>query len=335
LLFEENIDPAKCAKVSCSGSPENRFPIRKIGSGSMSQSCEYYNEHVAIRKYGQVTFLLYRGPDKKRVARALRDREAGGRITEESGPDGVSVREVTIPRDNVPGPWRDILGRLRPGQAGPVMEEKREAMALVYVGETPATTLDAAEAYPLVEKALLEKKSNEAFAAWLAEAVSSADIRVSAHLLRADAGLESEVPSPDILEREFPGVGDADGHGAPPLVLSEGMSKELAEHFAGRSGDGEEADAAPPGAPVAADAETPSSFSSPNPDVPSLAAESAPPGGPSADGGTAPGPEKTVPASEGKTAAEGPEGTPGSIRSLRKRRIRRCRPMPPPLSRPG
>lgn len=317
MLFEENIDPAKWREGLVFRIAQEKFVsliLKDRVRLDVTEAAEYYKEHVAdFARPAQVTFLLYRGPDKKRVARALRDREAGGRITEESGPDGVSVREVTIPRDNVPGPWRDILGRLRPGQAGPVMEEKREAMALVYVGETPATTLDAAEAYPLVEKALLEKKSNEAFAAWLAEAVSSADIRVSAHLLRADAGLESEVPSPDILEREFPGVGDADGHGAPPLVLSEGMSKELAEHFAGRSGDGEEADAAPPGAPVAADAETPSSFSPPNPDVPSLAAESAPPGGPSADGGTAPGPEKTVPASEGKTAAEGPEGTPGSI----------------------
>ncbi len=317
MLFEDNIDPAKWREGLVFRIAQEKFVSRILKDRvrlDVTEAAEYYKEHVAdFMRPAQVTFLLFRGPDKRRVERALRDREADGRIAETSGPDAVSVREVTIPRDNVPGPWRDILGKLRPGQAGPVVEEKREAMALVLVGETPAATLDAAEAYPLVERALLEKKSNEAFAAWLAGAVSSADIRVSAHLLRADASLESEVPSPDILEKEFPGVGDVDGQGSPPLALSEGMSKDLAKHFAGRSGDGEKADAASPGASADADAETPPPSSPSISDVPSLSAESAPPGSPPADGGTAPGPERAVSGSEGKNVGEGPEGTPGSI----------------------
>ncbi len=316
MLFEENIDPAKWREGLVFRIAQEKFVSRILKDRvrlDVTEAAEYYKGHVGdFTKPAQVTFLLFRGPDKKRVERALRDRDADGRIAEASGPDAVSVREVTIPRDNVPGPWRDILGKLRPGQAGPVMEEKREAMALVLVGETPAATMDAAEAYPLVEKALLEKKSNEAFAAWLADAVSSADIRVSAHLLRADASLESEVPSPDILEKEFPGVGNADGQGAPSLALSEGMPKDLAKHFAARSGDGEKVDAASPGGAADAGVETSSPSSPSIPDVPSLAEESIPPGGPPGDGGTVPGPERTFSGSEEKAVAEGPKGTPGS-----------------------
>ncbi|MFZ5810619.1 MAG: peptidylprolyl isomerase [Thermodesulfobacteriota bacterium] len=286
MLFEENIDPAKWREGLVFRIAQEKFVSHILKDRvrlDVTEAAEYYKEHVTdFTRPAQVTFLLFRGPDKKRVERALRDREADRRIAEDSGPDAVSVREVTIPRDNVPGPWRDILGKLRPGQAGPVGEEKGEAMALVLVGEAPAVTLDAAEAYPLVERALVEKKSNEAFAAWLAEAVSSADIRVSAHLLRADAGLDSEVPSPDILEREFPGVGDADGQTSPPLAFSEGMAKDLAEHFAGRSGDGEKA-------------------------------ESALPDSPSAAGDSAPEPESPVSGSGETTTAEGPEGTPGPV----------------------
>ncbi|QLA16446.1 peptidylprolyl isomerase [Desulfolutivibrio sulfoxidireducens] len=261
MLFEENIDPAQWRKSLVS-----RIALEKFVSSILNdrvkvdvqEAADYYKEHVAdFKRPAMVTFRLVRGPDKKQVERALRDWEAGGTASGQAAPDAAVVREVRLPRDDVPGPWRDILGKLRPGQTSPVMEGKKEAVALVLVGETPAMVLDPAAAYPLVERVLLEKKRNEAFAAWLAGAVSAADVRVSSHLLRADAGLDSEVPSPDILEKEFPGVGDMDGEHAARLAVSDQMSKKFVERFPERSGQAAREGSGPPVAATAGDGGAP------------------------------------------------------------------------------
>ncbi len=334
MLFEENIDPARWRN-----SLTSRIALERFVTGILSdrvkvdvkEAAEYYKEHVAdFKKPAMVTFVVVRGPDRKRVEQALRDREAGRTVPDEAGAEAASVHEARLPRERVPGGWLDILGKLRPGQASPVVEGKQEAMALVLVGETPAVTLDPATAYPLVERALVEKKRNEAFAAWLAGAVAAADIRISAHLLRADAGLDSEVPSPDILEKEFPGVGDLDMERR--LTPSWEASREFAGRFAERPGHEEDTAQGPPAVAVIGDGEAPTGTPRLVPDIAPDREEgadvpAAPVAGkagadtPASPAGKAPetdvpgpgrGPAETTPQAVAETASASAEAAPAS-----------------------
>ncbi|MEF3697218.1 peptidylprolyl isomerase [Desulfolutivibrio sp.] len=238
MLFEENIDPQKWRESLLTRVATDKFAgviLKDRAKVEVQEAADYYKEHVAdFQRPAVVTFLLVRGPDKKRVAEAVRERDSGRTFPREPIPDAASIQEVRLPRELIPEAWRALLGKLQPGQASPVVQEKREALALVLVGETPAFILDPAAAYPLVERALAEKKRNEAFSEWLAEAVAAADIRVSAHLVANGDMAVSEAPSPDILEKEFPGVGDGEGEHAAQLADTGQVSKSFADRFANR-----------------------------------------------------------------------------------------------------
>jgi len=247
MLFEENIDPGKWRESLLSGVAMEKFAntlLKDRVKIEVQEAAEYYKEHVSeFQRPALVTLLLVRGPDKKLVAEAVRERDSGRTFPREPTPDAASIQEVRLPRELIPEAWRTLLGKLQPGQASPVVQGKREAMALILVGETAAFTLDPAAAYPMVEKALTEKKRNEAFAEWLAGAVAAADIRVSRHLVGDGDMPVSEAPSPDILEKEFPGVGDREGEHAAQLADTGQVSRSFADRFASqqeRDGPGSE-----------------------------------------------------------------------------------------------
>jgi hypothetical protein len=235
MLFEENVNPQAWRASLAARVAMEKFADRLTADRAkveLQEAADYYKEHVAdFRRPAQVTFLLVRGPEKKLVEKALKERDSGRTFPREPTPDAASIQEVRQPRDMLPPAWRDMLAKLKPGQASPVIQERQEAMALVLVGETPAMTLDPAAAYPLVEKALVEKKRNAAFHDWLAGAMAAADIRISAHLREGGAAAVSEAPAPDILEKEFPGVGDSEGEHASPLADAGFAAKSLADRF--------------------------------------------------------------------------------------------------------
>lgn len=238
MLFEENVDPDKWRESLANRIALEKFVDRLAAERirvDVQEAADYYKEHVAdFRRPAQVNFLLVRGPEKKLVEQALKERDSGRIFPREPGPDSASIQEVRIPRDMIPAAWRDMLAKLKPGQAGPVVQERQEALALVFLGETPAVTLEPAQAYPQVEKALLEQKRNAAFHQWLTAALASADIRVSAHLLPGGPAV-SEAPSPDILEKAFPGVGDQEAGQASHLAETGIVAHDLADRLPPRT----------------------------------------------------------------------------------------------------
>jgi hypothetical protein len=90
------------------------------------------------------------------------------------------------------------LTGLKPGQASDVLTDRFGFEALVLLERSEAKVLPPAQAYPLVEEALLERKLKSAFEAWLSGALAKADIQVSEHLLEsAEKGGDGEVQEPD------------------------------------------------------------------------------------------------------------------------------------------
>lgn len=146
----------------------------------------YYRENIVdFYLPARVRFLYVQGPDRESVAKVMElSREMDD--PEELGKrfDRVDVHEYTLHEDNIPTEWRAFLDGLDPGQASEVWAQNgRDFQSLVLMERTPSRIVDLAQAYPLIERILVERKLQDAFDAWLSEELKNARIEVNADLL--------------------------------------------------------------------------------------------------------------------------------------------------------
>lgn len=152
--------------------PSLAVPLAEVDAYYSAYSKEF---HLPER----VTLIQVDGPDKSVVEQT----RAAWPTTPPSPSDALNVQRYTIRCDSIPKDWNKALQNLRPGQATPVRENGGEFRFIILEALHPARALSVAEAYPIIEKLLLEEKMGDAFAAWLEQALSTAAIRISAHLL--------------------------------------------------------------------------------------------------------------------------------------------------------
>ncbi|WP_432736236.1 SurA N-terminal domain-containing protein [Maridesulfovibrio sp. FT414] len=95
----------------------------------------------------------------------------------------VSVREVWIRDGQMPASWKPFVETLEPGKASPIINQDKEILCLILVEKKPATLLTPLQAYPKVEKVLLERKLKDKFEQWLDEELKTAKIKISKELL--------------------------------------------------------------------------------------------------------------------------------------------------------
>ncbi len=145
-----------------------------------------YSEEFRLPE--RVTLLQVDGPEKAAVERA----QAAWPATPLVSSDELVVQRYTIRRDSIPKDWSKALQSLYPGQATTVKENGGEFRFIALEALHPAKTLSAVESYPIIEKLLLEEKMDDAFSAWLEQALSTATVRVSLHLLPE---LQESLPS--------------------------------------------------------------------------------------------------------------------------------------------
>jgi hypothetical protein len=146
----------------------------------------YYREHIAdFYLQPRVRFLLIQGQERDLVDKVLElsatepDLDVLGKRF-----DRVDVHAYALREDNIPGDWQALLSGLEPREATDVLTRSPEGyQVLVLLERTEGRIVDPAQAYPLVERVLLESKLREAFDAWLAEAFRSASIQVNHQLL--------------------------------------------------------------------------------------------------------------------------------------------------------
>ncbi len=153
----------------------------------------YYREHIVdFYLRPRITFLLIQGSDKDSVEKVLElsrteddPSQLGRRF------DKVEVQDYTLYEDNIPREWRTMLEALEPDQATDLMvNEGQGHQAMVLLERTPGRLIDPAQAYPLVERILVERKLNDAFEIWLASAINAASIEVNTRLLQREPGEE-------------------------------------------------------------------------------------------------------------------------------------------------
>lgn len=166
---------------------------------------QYYRDHISDFYLPEsLRILVVRGPSREVVGKAVemfltdRDQEA---VATAFGQ--VETREVVVREGRLSATWKNAVGSLEPGQSSGVLTDRFGFEALVLLERSPAKVLAPAQAYPLVEEALLENKLRAAFEAWLAETVATAQISVSSHLLPPDEDAEPPVVE-ELPEAESP-----------------------------------------------------------------------------------------------------------------------------------
>ena len=150
----------------------------------------YYAAHKQdYRLPRRVQFLVVAGPDKAAVDKARAMALNGARPADvEAAQPTVTVREVKMRRDRLPALWSKELAGLAPRQASAVKQGEWGYQSFLLVGEIPEKQLELSHAYPLVERVLLERKMDEAYARWIEAELRTARIRVSAHLVPEPRG---------------------------------------------------------------------------------------------------------------------------------------------------
>jgi len=175
---------------------------------------EYYRAHISDFYLPEsLRILVVRGPSREIVERAVEKYLAEKDQVNLATVFGeVETREVVVREGRLSAAWKSALAGLQPGQSSGVLTDRFGFEALVLQERSPAKVLAPAQAYPLVEKALLDSKLRDAFAEWLAKTVESATITVSSHLLPsrenasdgAEAQPREEVQDESVQEPQAP-----------------------------------------------------------------------------------------------------------------------------------
>lgn len=146
---------------------------------------QYYRDNISDFYLPEsLRILVIRGPSREIVGKAvekfMEDQDAVNLATKFGE---VETREVVVREGRLSAAWKNAISGLAEGQSSGVLTDRFGFEALILLEKSPAKVLAPAQAYPLVEKALLESKLRDAFDAWLAGSVSTAKISVSSHLL--------------------------------------------------------------------------------------------------------------------------------------------------------
>ncbi|EPR30444.1 hypothetical protein dsat_1584 [Alkalidesulfovibrio alkalitolerans DSM 16529] len=169
----------------------------------------------------RVSVVLITGPSQDLVRKATDAYRAGEEPEEiEARLNQVSVRLVKLREDRLPAAWKEALKGTDKEGLSPVWTDKNVVNRIMVLEEVPGRLLDPSQAYPLVETVLVERKLAEEFSSWLDQALTSASIKVSAHLLRTEEGEGEQDQATRNLEAErllhdTPSPEEASGNGDP------------------------------------------------------------------------------------------------------------------------
>lgn len=146
---------------------------------------KYYRDHISDFYLPEsLRVLVVRGPSRELVEKAVEkfriDRD---HVQLATAFGEVETREVVVREGRLSAAWRNAVSGLEPGQSSTVLADKFGFESLVLLERSKAKVLEPAQAYPLVEEALLESKLNSALEEWLSATLATAHISVSEHLL--------------------------------------------------------------------------------------------------------------------------------------------------------
>jgi len=145
----------------------------------------YYRTHLSdFYMPAGFRFVMVKGLSKDLVLKGVKLYREGLSPAEISAKlREVSVREIWIRSGQIPAGWKALVDPLEVGEATSVITQKNEFLCLILKESKKATLLTPLQAYPAVEKVLLEKMLEEKFEAWLKDKIATSEIKISKELL--------------------------------------------------------------------------------------------------------------------------------------------------------
>ncbi|GAB6036099.1 hypothetical protein JCM15519_06580 [Fundidesulfovibrio butyratiphilus] len=183
-LAEEGLDYQLWRRQLKSRADLDRFAARVLRprvSVSAEEVRQYYKDHAQeFSQAARVTFLCVESKHAQSLRAAL-DAALASRDPADMlrAFDDVSVQAQTAPEEKLPPNWKDVLGKLSPGQASAVRSGGLGFQAFILLERVGAKVDGLVRAYPLVEKRLIEGKMERAFAGWLEDSLSVARIEIN------------------------------------------------------------------------------------------------------------------------------------------------------------
>ena len=153
---------------------------------SLEESTKYYNDN--LEKFtlpARIHFLVVDSNDKELLTQALNSYNKEPKSEMLVKDEGVKLREVRMREDRISPDLGQELMKLKAGQASPLRAEEDGWQFLILVGRQPETVLGQAQAYPLVEKELVEQKLEMAFDLWVNKKIAKAEIEIAPPLSEA------------------------------------------------------------------------------------------------------------------------------------------------------
>jgi len=155
---------------------------------------DYFQEHAAeFALPARSRFILITGGSQEAVQNAVDNYLANHDLRALNTLENISAQELKLQDNRLRDSWKGALAKLAPEQSSGVLSSKSGYEALVLLEQLPERALDMTQAYPLVEKALIERKLQDAFATWLDGQLNAASIQVTQHLLREVKDDEEDV----------------------------------------------------------------------------------------------------------------------------------------------
>lgn len=154
---------------------------------------EYYRDHLNDFYLPQrVQFVRVGGPSRDVMENAIKFYRGGGALDAMSAEfDQITVRSITMHEDRLTKDWADALSNLESGEVSGVMTAGNGFEALIFQENIPERVLAPSQAYPAIERELLDRKLLDAFNAWLEARLATATISVTPHLDLDDRGPEA------------------------------------------------------------------------------------------------------------------------------------------------
>lgn len=159
---------------------------------SLEEVESWYRGHQGeFRLAARVRFIMVEGDTREGVEAATGAVASGAAPEEvEKAFPGMSGNELLIRRDRIPAAWQKALAALKPGGVSPPLAFEGRWVAFRLIESLPAQDMSVVDAYPVIERRLLEEKLDAAFDVWVERNLAGAKVRVSQHL----AGTKEAVP---------------------------------------------------------------------------------------------------------------------------------------------
>jgi len=188
MLAEEGLDLDQWRARLKSKLSMDKFVARVLRPNitvDADEAQNYYKEHAKeFSQSAMVKFLKIESKESASLAKALEAARAADNPADMlTAFDDVSVQTLASAEEKLPGEWRLAISPLAPGKFSPVQPGGPGFQAFMLLERTGARVEGLVQAYGLVEKRLVEKKEEQAFAKWLSEALAKATIEVNPGLV--------------------------------------------------------------------------------------------------------------------------------------------------------